>query len=192
MNRSLLSALAVAGMIALPLAQPAQAAVTTTSDLVVVTDNGGGSFSFTSAGWLGGGTVTGSFAGNDDVLFPDGILSSFEGEVTAFSASYSGGTIVGPLSWAFEDLFGLVYHLNGGPLGDDLGFFDEGIGAITDSTLFVIGPGPVGICGIEATCGVIELVSETPVLPLMLAGLALLAAVRRRASESLNLEGVQP
>lgn len=184
MSRFAFLVLTVAGALLLFPAQPARAAVTTTADLVSVTEVVvGASFTFSSGGWGGGGTVTGSFDGGDVNI--DGQLSSFDGEVSGFSASYSGGTIVGPVSFVFGDLFGLVYDLDGGPLGDGLILDIEGIGATSGTAFFAIGPGPVGLCGTGATCGTIDgpaptVVSEAPTLPLIVAGLALLAVVRRR------------
>lgn len=160
-----------------------RAAVITTEDLVTVVEIGPGSWDFSVGGWDGGGVVTGSFGGTDSDL--NGQLSFFDGEVTAFSASYSGGTIVEPLSFVFGDLFGLVYDLDGGPLGDGLTLDIEGIGAISGVTSFAIGPGPVGVCGIGEVCGIIDgpAVPEPPMLPLVVSGMTwAVAVVRRRLS----------
>ena len=175
-----LSSIAVAGLLAV--AAPLQAAVTTTADLVTVVAGPPGTWSYSVGGWLGGGLVTGSFSGTDGDA--DGQLSWFDGEVTAFTMSYSGGTVVAPVALGFADLFGLVYDLDGGSLGDGLALDVEGIGAGGPSATFAIGPGPVGVCGTGATCGFIDgpaaAVSEAPMLALALAGLAALAGVRRR------------
>ena len=181
--RRFLSALLIScGLVA---AWPLEAAVTTTTELVSVVAGAPGTFSFSVSGWLGGGIVTGTFAGTDTVA--DGQLSSFDGEITAFTMSYSGGTIVGAIALGFADLFGLVYDLDGGPLGDGLLLDVEGIGAFSASALFAIGPGPFGVCGGTAICGIIETldtrVAEPGVLSLLLAGLGLLGAraLRRRS-----------
>jgi hypothetical protein len=162
-----------------------EAAVITTADLVAVTAMGGGNYDFSVGGWDGGGLVTGSFAGTDNNA--DGQLSSFDGEVTGFSMSYGGGAIVAPFSLAFANLFGLVYDLNGGPLGDGTALDIEGIGATGVGPLrsFLIGPGPVGVCGIGQTCGIIDapgqtVIPEPATLGLVLAGSGWLAARRRR------------
>lgn len=162
---------------------PALAATDATSSLVTVTPGGPGSFSFSVGGWGGGGTVTGSFTGAD--LDANGQLSSFAGEVTGFGMTYSGGTIVGTFGLAFTDLFGLVYDLNGGPLGDGTSLAIEGIGAAGGGLGFSIGPGPVGVCGTPAICGFIEGPAAAPIpepqsWALMIAGLGLAGAALRR------------
>jgi hypothetical protein len=162
-------------------ASPSEAAVITTADLVSVTPAGGGTFDFSVGGWDGGGLVTGSFAGAD--TDGDGQLSAFDGEVSAFSMSYSGGTIVGAFALSLGDLFGLVYDLDGGPLGDGVALDIEGIGATSAPIFFGIGPGPVGVCGTGADCGIIDApaaVPEPSTLALVLVGSGWLAARRRR------------
>lgn len=160
---------------------PVLAAVDTTADSAAVTSTGAGSWGFSVGGWSGGGVVTGGFTGVD--LDSDGQLSSFAGEVTGFGMSYGGGTIVAGFSLGFADLFGLVYDLNGGVLGDGTTLAVEGIGAVGGSTSFLIGPGPVGLCDTGAVCGIIEgpAVPEPATWAMMIAGFGLVgAAVRRR------------
>ena len=160
---------------------PVHAAVITTTELATVT-GGSGSFTYSIGGWDGGGTVTGSFDGSD--LDSDGQLSSFNSEISGFTMSYSGGSIGGSLSLSFGDLFGLVYDLNGGPLGDGLTLDIEGIGASGAAGTFTFGPGPVAECGIGVVCGVIETssVPEPSSLVLVLGSVGLLAMSRRRRS----------
>lgn len=162
---------------------PVHAAMTTTAELVAVAPGGPGTFSFSVGGWVGGGVATGSFSGTDTDA--NGQLSFFDGEITGFSVSYSGGAIVAPIALGFGNLFGLVYDLDGGPLGDGLLLDVEGIGAINGAVSFRIGPGPVGVCGAGVVCGIIEgpaaVVSEAPALALALGGLVLMAGLRRRS-----------
>jgi hypothetical protein len=63
----------------------------------------------------------------------------------------------------------------------------EGIGAISGSGSFVIGPGPFALCGIGEPCGTIDGpaangVAEPPILALMLSALTIVPFVRRRRS----------
>jgi hypothetical protein len=129
--------------------------------------------------------VSGSFAGDD--LDSEGQLSSFSGEVTGFTMSYSGGSIVAPFSMTFADLFGLVYDLNGGPLGDGTTLDVEGIGAVGAGIQFLIGPGPVGLCGTGAICGTITgpAVPEPATWAMMIAGFGLVGGMARRRRPAL-------
>lgn len=164
---------------ALLLAGTAHAAADFTASGANVAPDGPGSWTFSVAGWGGGGLVTGSFSGTDDDN--DGQLSSFDGEVTGFGMSYSGGSVVAPFALGFGDLFGLVWDFD--PiLGDGLVLDVEGIGAANAPYYFAIGPGPVGICGAGQNCGTIEGDAAAVPEPGMLAllGLAGLAALRRR------------
>jgi hypothetical protein len=171
----------------LPLAMAAlvgsvQAASDVTPLSAIVAPAGIGSWTFLSGGWGGGGVVTGTFSGSD--IDADGQLSSFAGEVTGFSMSYSGGTIVAPFGLGFADLFGLVYDLNGGPLGDGTTLAVEGVGAAGGSASFVLGPGPLALCDTGVVCGIIDgpaaVVSEPASWALMIAGCGLLGQFARR------------
>jgi hypothetical protein len=162
-------------------AAPLHAAITNTTESATVT-GGPGSFSYSIGGWDGGGTVTGSFDGFD--LDSNGQLSFFAGEITGFTMSYSGGSIVDPISFSFGDLFGFVYDLDGGPLGDGLTLDIEGIAAFSAGGTFLFGPGPVGECGIGEVCGFIETssVPEPSSLALALTSLGLFVVSQRRRS----------
>ena len=172
-------------------ASPLHADVITTAELVTVAVGAPGTYTYSVGGWTGGGLVTGSFAGTDGNA--DGQLSSFDGEVTGFTMSYSGGAIVAALGFSFADLFGLVYDLNGGPLGNGLALDIEGIGAASASAAFSIGPGPTGWCAAPGqVCGFIDgqgaTVPEPPMLALALLGLVSFA-VSRPTSSRLNRTG---
>jgi hypothetical protein len=178
--------LAALSLAAAALAVPAEAATDFTSLAATVTSAGEGSWTFSVSGWGGGGTVTGTFAGSDDD--ENGQLSSFENEVTGFTMAYSGGSIVGAFGLGFADLFGLVYDLDGGDLGDGVDLDIEGIGASGSAGAFSIGPGPVGLCGTGEVCGVLEgpsagVVPEPATWALMIAGFGLVGgALRRRTA----------
>lgn len=104
-------------------------------------------FEFTTAPWSDGGILSGTFEGNDingdgqitfgptrlflidEVLENDGV---FVNEVTAFSATFSGGAINTTFDFSSlgeptgETFTTFVFSLNGGvELGDDGGFFFE-------------------------------------------------------------------
>lgn len=164
------------------LAGSAQAASDVTPLGAIVAPAGVGSWTFMSGGWGGGGMVTGTFMGSD--IDADGQLSSFAGEVTGFTMSYSGGTIVAAFGLGFADLFGLVYDLNGGPLGDGTTLAVEGISAADSSASYVLGPGPLALCDTGAVCGIIvgpaAVVPEPASWALMIAGCGLLGQLARR------------
>ena len=133
-------------------------------------------FTFVQDGFTDGASVTGTFSGtdNDD----NGQLSSFVGEVTAFSMTFSGNALVPAFSLTLADLFGLVYDLDGGPLGDGLNLDIEGIGAEGGPALYSAGPGPFAECGIGENCAIVETVPEPGIALLGIA--AAVGLLRRR------------
>lgn len=82
-------------------------------------------FTFTQTGFSGGGTVTGTFSGSD--FDNNGFLSSFAGEITDYSMSFSGDSIVADFSHGLSDFYGLIYELGSGFIGDGLGGGIEGV-----------------------------------------------------------------
>jgi hypothetical protein len=144
-------------------------------------------FSFTEVGFTGGAQVTGTFAGSD--LNNDGELSSFGGEVTGFTMNFSGNSLVSAFSLGLPDLFGLVYDLNGGPLGDGVLLGMEGIGAVSLGGAYIMGPGPLTACDQGHACAHVlgagpgDGIPEPATWALMLGGFGLAgAALRRRQS----------
>ena len=107
-------------------------------------------YTFTQDGYAEGAFVTLSFTGSD--LNADTQITSFDGEITDFSMSFSGNSIVPAFSLGFADLFGLVYDDDGGPLGDGLLLGIEGVGANGAPFSYTAGPGPFAECGIGVDC----------------------------------------
>ena len=107
-------------------------------------------FTFSQDGFAEGATVAGSFSGED--LNSDGQLASFGGEISDFQMSFSGNSVVPAFSLGFADLTGLVYDLNGGPLGDGQVLGIEGIAANDATFSYEAGPGPVDQCGQGVDC----------------------------------------
>lgn len=73
-------------------------------------------YSFSQGGYTGGGVIAGSFDATD--IDSNGQISSFAGEVSGFSLSFSGDSIVVDFTHALSDLSGLVYDLGSGFIGD--------------------------------------------------------------------------
>jgi hypothetical protein len=144
---------ASAAAMALCCAAPAFAGTDTTTQLVQVTESSPGVFDFTEGGFAGGATISGFFKGTD--TDSDGQLNSFLGEVTDFHMSFSGNSKVGAFSLGLGSLFGLVYDLDGGPLGDGLDLAIEGVGASSFKDTYLAGPGPFarGACDGTNACG---------------------------------------
>lgn len=110
-------------------------------------------YDFHQGGYGGGADVSGFFLGDD--LDGDGQLSSFAGEIFDFELNFSGAGFVPGFSLTFADLFGLVYDLDGGLLGDGTHGAVEGILAWNWDSLFAAGPGPLGLtCTAGSTCSV--------------------------------------
>lgn len=118
-------------------------------------------YTFTQGGFDEGATVSGSFTGED--LDNDGQLVFFGGpteggpaELSAFTLSFSGNSLVSGFTMGLLDLFGFVYTLDGGPLGDDPSGASEGIGLDNGFVSYAVGPGPVGLCNGVDICSVID------------------------------------
>lgn len=162
-------------------AVPALAGIDISDTLIAVNDLGGGNYSYSQDGWfLGGGMVTGTFSGLD--LDANMQLNWALGEVSGFTFNYSGSGHVGAFSLGYADLLGLVYDLDGGPLGDGyIGDWAEGIFAPYGSNrLFAAGPGPIDFCGEGVPCAVIANVPEPASWAMMIAGFGLTGAAMRR------------
>lgn len=154
-------------------------------------------FTFSQDGFAEGATVTGTFRAFD--MDGDGQISSFDGEVNGFTMSFSGNSIVPAFSADFAGLFGLVYDLGSGGLGDGLALDVEGALGFdaTFSYVYATGQGPTLADGglvqdltnlnFSDTLSVAQ-VTEVPVVPdagstlglLALAGSALALTKRRR------------
>jgi hypothetical protein len=139
-------------------AGPAFADTDTSVDLVAVTQVSPGNFSFSEDGFSDGASVTGTFSGTD--LDSNGQISSqFGNEVTAFSMSFSGNSVVPAFSANLSGLIGFAYTLNGGALGDhsanaSAGTHADGIFVIsTHGWSWSVGPGPLHFCSGSNPCG---------------------------------------
>lgn len=151
-------------------------------------------FTFSQGGYSGGGVISGSFDGVDNNS--DGQLSSFTSEITNFSLSFSGDSIVGNFTHAFSDLSGLVFDLNSLFIGDGLVGITEGLasnwGGISGFD-YASGLGPISVQGgrvidvatgaISSTSALISVgnpVPEPTMLGLIAIGLAGLGVRRRK------------
>lgn len=108
------------------------------------------SFNFYQAGFSDGATITGMFSGTDTDM--DGQLNSFLGEITDYSVSFSGNSVVSAFSHDYADLGGLVYDIGTPFLGDGPTLGVEGIASgplfgPSDPFTYETGLGPQGTLG---------------------------------------------
>ncbi len=122
-------------------------------------------FNFFQGGFDEDAFVQGMFYGTD--FDNDGQLSTVIDnpgdpiEVTGFMMSFSGNSLVPSFSFGYDNLFGLVYDLDGGDLGDGVGGDIEGIGAAVFAPTepyfdYIAGPGPFFPCGSGFDCGAVS------------------------------------
>ncbi len=90
---------------------------------------------FSQGGYTDGASVFGSFTGSD--LDGDGFIDASVGEVTDFTASFSGNTVVSAFTIDYSNLVGgtLVYDLSGG-----LGYAgDDSLLVLSDDNAYTVG-----------------------------------------------------
>lgn len=154
------------------------------------------SYTFSQTGFSGGGSISGSFTGDD--LNNDGVLGSSISEISAFSLNFSGDSQIVNFSLGRNDLSGLVFYLNSGNfIGEDgAAGVGEGIGAYNTNFSYFSGIGQelnsTGGNGGQAGDGLFaaltttsSLISVTAVpepasFAMLLAGLGLMGAVAVR------------
>ena len=147
-------------------------------------------YTFSQSGFDGGGSVAGTFTGTD--VDGNGQLSSFAGEITDFSVTFSGDGFVSGFTHTLADLFALVFDLGVDPLlGNGAGIDPEGILSVDAQFVYSTGLGPNGFNGgfVEniatgvnsVTANDLVVVPAPGVLWLLGIGLAGLAASRRSA-----------
>lgn len=150
-------------------------------------------YHFSQSGYADGATITGSFTGVD--LDHDGQINSFAGEVSAFTLTFSGNSIVPTFTHSFSDLSGLVYTVGHSTLGSDSSGGTEGMASNWEHSTgydFASGLGPTGLNGgriidtasgaTTSTDALIQITSvPEPASALMtLAGLGVLGVLARR------------
>lgn len=143
------------------------------------------SYAFSQGGYSGGGWITGTFTGSDIDL--DGQINSFLGEVTAFSLSFSGDSIVPGFTHGLADLSGLVYDVGSPYLGDGPSGSTEGMASNWNGGFgfdYASGLGPTGGFGgrvidlatgaMSSTPDLVAVVPEPSTYALFTLGVALL------------------
>lgn len=133
---------------------------------------------FTQSGYQEGATANGSFSGND--LNNDGAINSLSGELTGFSLSFSGNSIVSAFSLDTSDLIGLYY----GPAAFSI------ITAGVPQFLLNVGPGGscTPVCSVLITPTGVDFAAQSPSVSVvpepstwasMLLGFSMVAGVAR-------------
>lgn len=156
---------------------------------VFVTQVSPGMYTFMEGGFTDGATITGSFAGTD--LNGDGQLSYFTAppeptlplELTDFTLSFSGNTLVPAFALQFPQLDNFNYHL-GPTLGTStvlINGLTEGIEAGSLDRFYIAGPGPLALCDGTEVCGGVLAVPEPATWSLFLIGALGVGATLRLA-----------
>jgi hypothetical protein len=161
--------------------------------LILSTSVNASLYNFSQIGYTGGGVINGSFDAIDTDL--NGQISSFSGEVTGFSMTFLGDSIVGSFTHTFSDLSGLVYDIGSGFIGDETSPDTEGLASNWfgfSGFIYVSDMGPTGGFGgrvidiaTGATSSSQELITVTAVpepetYAMFMAGLGLLGFIVRR------------
>ncbi|MEW5787711.1 MAG: PEP-CTERM sorting domain-containing protein [Pseudomonadota bacterium] len=150
-------------------------------------------YQFHQAGFSGGGVIMGSFDAVD--LDGNGQISSFYGEVSSFSLSFSGDALVADFTHGLPDLYGLVYDLGSGFIGDGSSGAVEGMASNWLGSVgfdYASGMGPAQMFGgrvidiasgaTTSTPDLIAVVPEPATWVSLLAGLGVLSLLTRRKS----------
>ncbi|NND59238.1 MAG: VPLPA-CTERM sorting domain-containing protein [Gammaproteobacteria bacterium] len=118
-------------------------------------------YTFSQGGFDEGATVTGSFTGED--LDSDGQIVFFGdesrgpgAELTAFTLTFSGNSLVGGFTVGLSDLFGFVWTVGSAFIGDDASGAAEGIGVDNGLIAYYVGPGPAALCDGSQVCSSVE------------------------------------
>ena len=123
------------------------------SSTIATTDLNAASFTLVQGGYTDNAEVTVTFTGTDNDN--NGQLESFAGEITDFAFSFSGNSVVSSFTLISDDLWGLVFDLDGTPLGDSISGAVEGVGAGEGN--YVTGPGPLlNLCDGNNICGQVD------------------------------------
>ena len=142
-------------------------------------------FDFTQTGYTGGGQVTGNFSGN---LEPNGTIQL--GDLTSFSATWSGNSSVAGFSLGLSDLFRFTYTAStnvlsfGGFMSNQIGIFIPSVtGASGRVGNNIIGVGPSATTNQAAVVTAVpEPATLTPAVSGVLLCLGYAWRRRRRAS----------
>ena len=104
-------------------------------------------YNFSQDGYSGGGVITGWFDAID--TNGNGQINSFDLEVTGFLLNFSGDFFVDDFTHYHSDLFGLVYDIGSGFIGDGTVPVLEGIESFDSDFYYASGLGPFGFPGGE-------------------------------------------
>lgn len=94
-------------------------------------------YSISQAGWTGGGTVSGIFAGDD--LNHDGRIGLSDGEVTAYQVTFSGNASVPGFTHTLSDLQFFTFTIGTSGFSPSFPLFSMGSGYFYDADDHLIG-----------------------------------------------------
>jgi hypothetical protein len=139
-------------------------------------------YSISQGGWSTGGTVTGSFSGED--LNHDGFINLASGEVASYQITFSGNAIIPSFTHTLSDLQFFTYTVGSSGFPPSFPLFSLGSGYFYDADDHVIGVPDLSAFTVTREDALVTSVPESSTAAMIAVGLVGLAAASRRRTRS--------
>lgn len=135
-------------------------------------------YSISQSGWSGGGSVMGSFSGED--LNNDGYIDLASGEVSAYEISFSGNAFVPTFTHTLADLEFFTYTVGSSGFRPSFPLFSYGSGYFYDADDHLIGLPDLSVTTSATEDAKVKEIPEPATISIIAVGLVALTAVPRR------------